>query len=65
MHFTPCLRGKKDGVICIKKSVGEPFYIKPVTPKKSPLDIKGVDLGLSSSEIVDIIREGREERHDF
>jgi len=36
-----------------------------VTPKKSPLDIKGVDLGLSSSEIVDIIREEREERHDF
>jgi hypothetical protein len=31
----------------------------------APLDIKGVDLGLSSSEIINIIREGREERHDF
>lgn len=65
-HFTSILdEAKKEGVVCIKKRDGESFYIKPVTPRKSPLDIKGVDLGLSSSEIINIIREGREERHDF
>ena len=56
---------RKVGVVCVKKRDGESFYIKPVIPKKSPLDIKEVNLGVSSSEIVDIIREGREERHHF
>ena len=31
--------------------------------KKSPLDVKGVDLGLSSAEIVDVIRKGRERQY--
>ncbi len=51
---------KKEGAVCIKKRDGEIFYIKPAQPKKSPLDIKGVDLGITSSEIVDAIRESRE-----
>ena len=50
---------KKDGAVCIKKRDGEVFYIKPAKPKCSPFDIKGVNLCISSSEIVDIIREGR------
>ena len=54
---------KKDGVICIKKRNGESFYLKPATPKKSPLDIQGVDLGITASEIVDIIRSGRERNY--
>lgn len=53
---------KKDGVVCVRKRDGESFYIKPAIPKSSPLDIKGVDLGLSTADIVDIVREGRE-RH--
>ena len=60
-HFASILdEAKKDGVVCIKKRDGESFYIKPAASKKSLLDIKGVDLGISSSEIVDLIREGRE-----
>ena len=51
---------KKEGVICIRKRDGESFFIKPAIPKRSPLDIEGVDLGLSSTEIVDLVREGRE-----
>jgi prevent-host-death family protein len=50
----------KDGVVCIKKRNGETFYLKPATPKKSPLDVEGVDLGLSADDIVDVIRQGRE-----
>lgn len=54
---------KKDGVICIRKRNGESFYLKPATPKNSPLDVQGVDLGMTSSQIVDIIRSGRERNY--
>lgn len=54
---------KKEGIVCIKKRDGESFYIRPATPKKSPLDVKGVDLDLTSSEIVDVIRNGRERKY--
>ncbi len=53
---------KKEGVVCIKKRDGETFYLRPAPPGKSPLDVKGVDLGLSSDEIVDLIKRSRE-RH--
>ena len=60
-HFASILdEAKKEGVVCVKKRDGETFYIKPATPKTSPFDVKGVELGISSSEIVEIIREGRE-----
>lgn len=63
-HFASILdEAKKEGIVCIKKRNGESFYIKPATPNKSPLDVKGVDLGMTSSEIVDVIREGRERRY--
>ncbi len=63
-HFASLLEeAKKEGAVCIKKRDGESFYLKPVEPKKSPLDIKGVDLEISSSEIVDIVREGRERKY--
>jgi len=54
---------KKEGVVCIKKRDGETFFLKPAPPKKSPLDVKGVDLVLSSAEIVDVIRKGREKQY--
>ena len=51
---------KKEGVVCVKKMDGESFYIKPAKPKKSLLDVKGVELGITSSEIVEAIRKSRE-----
>ncbi len=63
-HFASLLEeAKKEGVVCIKKRDGESFYIKPAIPKKSPLDVKGVDLGISSSEIVEVVRKGRERKY--
>ncbi len=60
-HFASILdEAKREGVVCIKKRDGEAFYIKPADSKASPLDIEGVDLGISSSDIVDVIRKGRE-----
>ena len=54
---------KNQGVVCIKKRDGESFYIRPVTTKKSPLDVKGVSLDIRTSEIVDVIRKGRERKY--
>ena len=51
---------KKKGAVCIKKRDGEAFYIKPVVEGKSPLDVKGVNLGITSSQIVAAVREIRE-----
>ena len=63
-HFATILdEAKKDGAVCIKKRDGQVFYIKPAKSKRSPFDIKGVNLGVSSSEIVDIIREGRSRKY--
>ncbi len=47
----------------VKRKDGQVFVIKPILKKKSPLDVPGVDLGISTSEIVDIVRESREKRH--
>ena len=63
-HFAHILdEAKREGVVCIKKRDGETFYIKPAVSKKSPLDVKGVDIGIGSSEIVDVIRAGREREY--
>lgn len=63
-HFASILEeAKREGVVRIKKRDGETFYIKPVVAKKSPLDVKGIDIDMSASEIVDIVREGRERNY--
>jgi len=63
-HFASILdEAKREGIVCVKKRDGEAFYIKPADAKTSPLDIDGVDLGISSSDIVDVIREGRERKY--
>jgi len=56
---------KQEGVICISKRDCESFYITPVKPKRSPLDIEGVNLGLSATEIVSLVAEGRERCYGF
>ena len=51
---------KKEGTVRVRKKNGEAFYIRPETSEKSPLDVEGVKLDISASEIVKIVREGRE-----
>ena len=53
-------RVKAEGQALIKRRDGSLFVIKPVSKPSSPLDVEGVDLGLSAEEIVGIVREGRE-----
>jgi PHD/YefM family antitoxin component YafN of YafNO toxin-antitoxin module len=51
---------KQEGIICIYKRNGEAYYLTPAKVKKSPLDVEGIDLRLSSTQITSIVREGRE-----
>ena len=44
----------------IKRKDGSLFAIQPVSKEESLLDVKGIDLGLSAAEIVDIVGEIRE-----
>ncbi|MEP7009720.1 MAG: type II toxin-antitoxin system Phd/YefM family antitoxin [Acidobacteriota bacterium] len=49
-----------DGAVRIKRRDGTEFEIALVRRKKSPLDVQGVDVGLSADEIVSLIHESRE-----
>ena len=51
---------KQEGIICIYKRNGEAYYLTPAKTQKSPLDVEGIDLRLSSSQIVSILSESRE-----
>lgn len=51
---------RKDGAVRIRRKDGQTFVLQPEPSETSPLDVEGVDLGVSTQEIVDIIREGRE-----
>ena len=47
------------GEVRIKRRDGRVFVIKPEIRQGSPLDVKGLQLGLSREEILESIREGR------
>jgi antitoxin Phd len=47
------------GAVRIKRRDGSEFEIAPVRSQASPLDVEGVDLGLSAEEIVSVLRETR------
>lgn len=53
-------QASEEGEVRIKRRDGRIYVLKPEISTKSPLDVKGVDIGISASEIVDIVREGRE-----
>lgn len=48
------------GGVRIRRADGQTFVLKPEKASLSPLDVPGVNLGVSTEEIVDFIREGRE-----
>ena len=51
---------QRDGAVRIRRKDGRSFVLQPDTSANSPLDVEGVDLGVNSAEIVEMIREGRE-----
>ena len=52
-------RAAQEGEVRIKRRDGQIFVVKPVPRAKSPLDVEGVDLGLTTPEILQYIQEGR------
>jgi len=51
-----------EGEVLIKRKDGRVFLIKPLNQRKSPLDVESVDLGISTEELVTLIRESREKK---
>lgn len=50
----------KKGSVRINRRDGQAFVLKPVPVIGSPLDIQGVNIDITTQEIIDIVREGRE-----
>ena len=54
---------ERDGAVEIRRRDGAIFRILPARKSKaSPLDVKGVKLGMSAADLVAIVRKGRERR---
>jgi hypothetical protein len=53
-------RAREQGEVRIERADGQVFVLKPEKKKRSALDVTGVDLGVSTEEIVAVIREGRD-----
>jgi antitoxin (DNA-binding transcriptional repressor) of toxin-antitoxin stability system len=49
----------QEGEVRVTRKDGQVFLIRPVTPADSPLDVEGVDLGLTTEEILQFIQESR------
>ena len=53
-------RASEQGEVRIKRADGQVFVLKPERKKRSALDVVGIDLDVSTEEIVAFVREGRE-----
>lgn len=53
-------QARQKGEVRIRSADGETFILKPEKPSRSVLDVAGINLNISTEEIVEIIREGRE-----
>lgn len=53
-------KAKTEGAILIKRKDGTIFELRTRVMKKSPLNVKGVELDLNKNEIIEIIKEVRE-----
>jgi len=52
-------KAAQEGEVRVKRKDGQVFVIRLVSPDDSPLNVEGVDLGLTAEEILEFIREGR------
>jgi antitoxin Phd len=50
---------QREGGVRIRRRDGSVFLISQVVDTHSPLDVPGVDLGITREDIIDAIREGR------
>lgn len=52
-------RAMQEGEVKVRRKDGQVFVIKPETKVASPLAVDGIDLKISTAEIVELIRESR------
>ena len=52
-------KAAQEDKVRIKRKDGQIFVIRPEPKTGSPLDVEGIDLGLTASEIVEFVQEGR------
>lgn len=50
---------QKEGSIGIRRRDGRTFVLKPAPLTGSPLDVEGIDTGITADEIIEFIHEGR------
>lgn len=55
-------RARREGAVRVKRRDGQVFLIQPERPRRSPLDVPGIDTEVSKEEIVSIVREMRQRR---
>ena len=53
-------RACEQGEVRIKRANGQVFVLKPEKRKRSAFDVAGIDFGVSTKEIIEFVREGRE-----
>lgn len=53
---------REGGEVRIRRRDGTEFSLRPVVRESSPLDVPGVETGVTRDEILEAIREGRERR---
>ncbi len=53
-------QARQEGEVRIEGADGQIFILKPEEAKRSALDVAGINLNISTQEIVELIREGRE-----
>jgi hypothetical protein len=53
-------QAKREGSVGIRRRDGSTFIIQPAPPMGSPLDVPGVNLGVTTDEIVSYVREARQ-----
>lgn len=51
---------QRDGAVGIRRKDGRAYVVQPEPATRSPLDVAGIDLDLTTDEVVDLVREGRE-----
>lgn len=52
-------KAARGGEVRIRRRDGRVFVVKLERERRSPLDVEGLDLGLTVEEIVEAVREGR------
>jgi hypothetical protein len=52
-------KATQEGEVRVKRKDGQIFVIRPAVKTDSPLDVEGMELGITTDEIVQFIHESR------